>query len=85
CIVVPVMLATLGVAWWFRASNMRARYRPTWAYSGKVEIVIWSIPAMVILLLGGVAWISCHNLDPAKPLASSQPVIEVQVVSLDWK
>lgn len=85
CIVVPVMLATLGIPWWFRASNMRARYRPTWAYSGKVELIIWSIPAMTILLLGGVTWIACHELDPAKPLASSQPVIEVQVVSLDWK
>src|SRR6266567_9574280 len=26
-IVVPVILATLGVAFWFRASNERARYR----------------------------------------------------------
>lgn len=85
CIVVPVMFATLGVAWWFRAGNPRATYRPTFAYSGKVELVIWSIPAMVIMLLGGVTWISCHTLDPARPLASSQPVIEVQVVSLDWK
>jgi len=28
-IVIPVILATLGVAFWFRASNERARYRPT--------------------------------------------------------
>ena len=27
-IVIPVALATLGVAFWFRASNERARYRP---------------------------------------------------------
>lgn len=84
-IVLPVMLATLGVAWWFRAGNARARYRPTFTYSGKVEIVIWSIPAMVILLLGGITWISCHDLDPARPLASTRPTTEVQVVSLDWK
>ncbi len=85
CVVVPVMIATLCVAWWFRASNTRARYRPTWAYSGKVELIIWSIPAMIILLLGGVTWIACHQLDPARPLAASQPVVEVEVVSLDWK
>ena len=30
CIVVPVMIATLAVAWWFRAGNTRARYRPGW-------------------------------------------------------
>ncbi|MET3722139.1 ubiquinol oxidase subunit II [Sphingomonas trueperi] len=85
CVVVPVMIATVVVAWWFRASNTSARYRPTWAYSGKVELIIWSIPAMIILLLGGVTWLASHELDPAKPLASTQPVLEVEVVSLDWK
>ncbi len=84
-IVVPVILATLGVAWWYRASNARANYRPTWDYSGKIEIVVWSIPAMVILLLGGIAWIGSHDLDPAKPIPSQEPTTEVQVVSLDWK
>lgn len=84
-IIVPVILATFGVAWWFRASNSRARYRPTWAYSGKIEIVTWSIPAMVILLLGGIAWVGSHDLDPAKPIASSRPALEVEVVALDWK
>jgi cytochrome o ubiquinol oxidase subunit II len=84
-IVVPVIVATLAVAWWFRAANRRARYRPTWAYSGKIEIVTWSIPAMVILLLGGTAWIGSHELDPARPLESSHAPLEVQVVALDWK
>ena len=37
------------------------------------------------MLLGGVAWIGSHDLDPAKPLTSNTPPIEVQVVSLDWK
>src|ERR1700754_3371159 len=32
-IVIPTILATLGVAWWFRASNTRAQYRPEWDYS----------------------------------------------------
>jgi len=43
-IVVPTILATLLFAWWYRASNTRARYRPTFAYSGRVEMVTWSIP-----------------------------------------
>ncbi len=84
-IVVPVIAATLAFAWWYRASNRRARYRPTWAYSGRIEIVIWSIPAMIILLLGGIAWIGSHELDPARPIESARPTLEVQVVSLDWK
>src|ERR1700685_1841613 len=66
-IVVPTILATLAFAWWFRASNTRARHLPTWSYSGRVELIVWSIPALVVFFLGGVAWISSHELDPARP------------------
>jgi cytochrome o ubiquinol oxidase subunit 2 len=84
-IVVPTILATLGVAWWFRASNRRARYRPDFTYSGRLELLVWSIPAMTVLLVGGVAWIGAHDLDPRKPIASGVEPLRVQVVSLDWK
>jgi cytochrome o ubiquinol oxidase subunit 2 len=84
-IVIPTILAILAFAWWFRASNTKATYRPDWAYSGRIELVVWGIPLLVIMLLGGVAWIGSHNLDPAEPLASSAPPLEVQAVSLDWK
>jgi cytochrome o ubiquinol oxidase subunit II len=84
-IVVPVMLATLGVAFWFRASNERARYQPNFRYSGRIELLVWSIPLMTVLLVGTVAWISSYDLDPPKPIASSVKPVRVQVVSLDWK
>ena len=84
-IIVPTMLATIAFAWWFRASNRKAHYRPDWAFSGAIELVVWSIPILTILLLGGVTWIGSHELDPAKPLASKSAPLEVQVVSLDWK
>src|SRR5580704_3325318 len=29
-VVIPVILLTLLFAWWFRARNSRARYRPEW-------------------------------------------------------
>jgi cytochrome o ubiquinol oxidase subunit 2 len=82
-IVVPTIVATLAFAWWFRAGNRRARYQPTWAYSGKLELLMWSVPALVILFLGGIAWIGSHELDPAKPLKPSP--LQIEVVSLDWK
>jgi cytochrome o ubiquinol oxidase subunit 2 len=84
-IVVPTLCATAAFAWWFRASNKRARYLPNWAYSGQIELIVWSIPVLVIILLGGVAWIGAHALDPAKKLVSDKKEIEIQVVSLDWK
>jgi cytochrome o ubiquinol oxidase subunit II len=84
-IVIPTIVATLAVAWWYRASHARARYLSEWEYSGRIEMIVWSIPAMTVLLLSGIAWISSHDLDPAKPLPSTTKPITVEVVSLDWK
>src|SRR5580693_1678570 len=84
-IVIPTILATLAAAWWFRSSNTRARYLPDFEYSGALELIVWSIPLLTIMLLGGVAWIGSHDLDPAKPLVSKEEPLNVQVVSLDWK
>ena len=84
-IVVPTIVATFAFAWWYRASNQKARHLPDWSFSGRLELVVWAIPVMVIILLGGVTWIGSHELDPAKPIDSKTPALEIQVVSLDWK
>ncbi|MGA7541350.1 MAG: hypothetical protein WBW93_21520 [Steroidobacteraceae bacterium] len=84
-IVVPTIIATLAIAWWYRSSNRRARRQPDFVYSGRIEILVWSIPALVIIFLGGIAWISSHDLDPAQPLPSKAAPLDIQVVSLDWK
>jgi cytochrome o ubiquinol oxidase subunit 2 len=84
-VVIPVILLTLGFAWWFRAGNRFAQYRPDWEYSGRIEMITWSIPALVILFLGGIAWVGSHQLDPPRALKSNSPPLEVQVVSLDWQ
>jgi cytochrome o ubiquinol oxidase subunit 2 len=84
-IVVPTILATFAFAFWFRASNAKAFYWPDWEYSGRIELVVWSIPALTVILLGGVAWIGAHQLDPPKPIAGSSRPLTIQAVSLDWK
>ncbi|MFC6789123.1 ubiquinol oxidase subunit II [Methylobacterium komagatae] len=84
-IIVPTMIATLVFAWWYRASNTKARYRPDWAFSGRIELVVWSVPLLTIIFLGGIAWIGAHRLDPGTPIESERKTLEVQVVSLDWK
>ena len=84
-IVVPTIAAALWFAWWFRESNTRARYQPGFAYSGQIELIVWAIPLLVILFLGGLIWIGSHQLDPARKLASRTAPVTVQVVSLDWK
>jgi len=84
-IVIPTIIATIAFAWWFRRGNAKAEYRPDWEYSGAIEMVVWSIPAMTIMLLGGITWIGSHDLEPSKPLASAVKPVRVDVVSLDWK
>ena len=84
-IVGPTILAIAAFAWWFRSSNPRAKRRPDWAYSGRIELVVWAVPLLTIMFLGGLIWTSSHQLDPFRPLNSKQKPLEVQVVSMDWK
>ena len=85
CVVLPVIVLTFAFAWRYRSGNHRAAYTPDWGYSGKIELVVWSIPAMVVILLSGVSWIGSHRLDPAAPLPASSPPLTIEVVALDWK
>ncbi len=84
-IVVPTILLAYWIAWRYRASNTKAEYLPYWSYSGRIEAVVWSIPILTIMFIGGVIWIGSYKLDPFKRLDSKVPALEVQVVSLDWK
>jgi cytochrome o ubiquinol oxidase subunit 2 len=84
-VVIPVILATLAFAWWYRASNLRASRQATEDYEGRIEFVIWSIPTLIVILLSGVIWIGSHQLDPPAPLAATGEPLRVDVVALDWK
>ena len=85
-IVVPVIVAIAGFAWWFRHSNSRAFYWPDWEFSGTLELIVWSIPVLVIVFLGGIAWFGSRALDPFLPIQGFEAVpVEVEVVALDWK
>src|SRR5215831_18088775 len=84
-VVIPVILATLAFGWWYRSSNPRASRASDESYEGRIEFVTWSIPALIVILLGGVIWISSHQLDPRTPIAGKGDPLRVEVVALDWK
>jgi cytochrome o ubiquinol oxidase subunit 2 len=84
-IIVPIIVLTLYFAWRYSAKNPRGQYTPEWTYSGRLELLVWSVPALVIIFLGGIAWIGSHELDPARPIASRVKPVRVEVISLDWK
>jgi cytochrome o ubiquinol oxidase subunit 2 len=84
-VVVPVIVATLAFAWWYRSSNTRANRGMDESYEERIEFVVWSIPALTVILLGGVIWISSHQLDPRAPISAQSDPLRVDVVALDWK
>jgi cytochrome o ubiquinol oxidase subunit II len=85
-IVIPVTVLTLVFAWRYRASNTKATYSPNWAHSTLLEVIWWSIPCIIIAILGTITWISTHKLDPYKPLTGyDDETITIQAIALEWK
>jgi len=82
---IPVIALAGYFAWRYRAGNKDARYEPEWEHSAMDELVWWAVPFEIVLILGALAWLSAHTLDPYRPLASSAPPLTVEVVSLNWK
>lgn len=93
-IIVPVMVLIVVFAWRYRQGK-GGTYDPHFDHSTALELVIWSAPLLIIIILGALTWSSTHLLDPFRPLdmrgsdqEAKAPVAEplrVQVVSLDWK
>jgi cytochrome o ubiquinol oxidase subunit 2 len=93
-VIVPVIALTFLFARRYRASNPDATYDPDWSHSTQLEVVIWTIPLLIVMALGAMAWITTHTLDPFRPLSRIGPKrpiavdvkpLDVQVVALDWK
>lgn len=84
-VVIPVIILTLVFAWRYRENSGRTDYAPTWSHSTRIEVVVWSIPCIIIAFLAVLIWDTTHKLDPYKPLVSAVKPIEIDVVALDWK
>ena len=89
-VVLPVFGLTFWFAWRYRAGRHSATatasdYTPEWSASGKLELLVWSVPFAIVLALNIANWRSTTALDPYKPLAGSSPALVIDVVSLNWK
>jgi cytochrome o ubiquinol oxidase subunit 2 len=84
-VVIPVIVMTLVFAWRYRASNPKATYAPTWAHSTPIEVVVWTIPCLIVAFLSVLIYHSTHALDPYRPLESDAAPVRVEVIALDWK
>lgn len=84
-VVIPVIALTLFFFWRYRSTNTRATYAPEWAHSTPIEVVVWTIPCIIVAFLGVLIWRTTHSLDPYRALPSNVPAVRVQVVALNWK
>lgn len=84
-VVIPVVLLAIFIAWHYREGNRTATYRPDWEHSRMEELIWWSIPLEIVLVLGALTWTATHELDPARAISSSEPPLVIQVVALPWK
>lgn len=93
-VIVPVIVLTIVFASKYRASKEAEDYDPEWNHSTTLEIVIWTIPMAIILVLGGITFVATHRLDPYAPIAQirkGEPVPEsaetlvIEAVAMDWK
>jgi cytochrome o ubiquinol oxidase subunit 2 len=84
-VVIPVIALTLWFAWRYRASNRSATYAPRWSHSTAIEVVVWTIPCVIVLVLGMLIWRTTQSLDPYKPIESREKPVRVDVVALNWK
>lgn len=80
-VIIPVMALTIFFAWRYRASA-KASYDPDWNHSLPLEVVIWSVPLLIIIVIGAMTWMGTHLLDPYRPLdriSASKPAAAAKV------
>ncbi len=84
-VVIPVTIMGVWFPWRYRKDNTKQEYKPDWEHSNKIEAIVWTIPILIIIVLGVITYITSYSLDPRKPIESDKPPVVVQVVAMDWK
>ena len=84
-VIVPVFLMLGIFAWKYREGNTNAKYTPDADGNKWLELLWWGIPIIIIIVLSVITWVTTHQLDPYKSIASDKKPLKVQVVSLQWK
>lgn len=82
-VIVPVLVGVPLLLWRYRYGKGKGAYRPEWDYSGKLELLLWGLPVLVVVVLASWLWHSTSKYDPYTPVGA-QP-LQVQAIGLDWK
>ncbi len=88
-VVIPVIVMSVVFPLWYSSKN-KNDYKPNWSHSTIIELLSWSIPILIISVLGYTAYITSHSMDPRKSLVgkyenTKKEELVIQVVAMDWK
>ena len=84
-VIIPVYILTFIFSWRYRAHNKKATYDPDLVDHKIAEIVWWSVPLIITVIIAFITWVKTYELDPYKPLKSDKKELTIQVVALQWK
>ena len=85
CITLPTIIIMLIVAWRYRAENKRAKYEPERTSGLLGQIILWTLPSIVVIVMATINWEKTHELDPHQPLKGDGDPLKIQVIALNWK
>lgn len=84
-VIIPVFIMAAVFTRYFRGTNRKARYTPNFDFYWPAEIVVWSIPAAIVVWLAVHLWTDTYKLDPYTPIDPSVKPVQVQAIAQDWK
>ena len=84
-VIIPVFIMAVVFTRYFRGTNRKARYTPNFDFYWPAEIVVWSIPAAIVVWLALHLWANTYKLDPYTPIDPSMKPVQVQAIAQDWK
>ena len=84
-IIVPTYLLLFYVFWRFCLNGDESHYDAEHSTGTLGQILMWTLPAIVVAVMAFITWEATHKLDPYKPIESEVKPLTVQVVALDWK
>ena len=88
-IIIPTALLVTWFLWRYRASTSRGSYDPNWSHSTTIEVVVWSVPLMVVAVLGYYSYKGVYEVNPYHPTIIARKAdgapIEVDVIATDWQ
>jgi len=84
-VLIPVWLLAFWFPFRYREREGTRGHHPEWTTLPWVEAVVWTVPAIIVAIIGYTVWLETHRLDPYAPVPSQGTAVQIDAISLDWK